>query len=249
MVIKDKAGHLAQEAAYIFTRTAKSCIERNGRFTVAVSGGATPRPMHRLLAEEPCRSDMPWDKTNIFWVDERCVPADDFSSNYGALKKDLLDRVPGLEAQTHPMPGALDPEEGALRYQEHLVDYFHLARGEFPIFDLIFLGLGRDGHTASLFPGDSVLDEETRLVVTVRGGDPDVDRLTMTFPVLNRAEQIIFLVSGKEKAVILKTVLESSPGLLPAQKIRPVNGMLMWLSDQEAAAFLSEEMVHDTLQR
>ena len=241
IIIKNNPDHLAQEAADIFAMTAKDCVSRNGHFALALSGGSTPRRLYSLLAEEPYRSEVPWDKTSIFWVDERCVPADDPSSNYGTARKDLLDRIPMGKAQLHPMQGELEPESGAIRYQEELIEFFQLEHGVFPIFDLICLGIGKDGHTGSLFPGRKVLNEGEKLTVAVRGGEPDVSRLTMTFPVLNMARQIVFLVSGKEKAAILKTVFESSQNPLPAQRIRPVNGMLTWLMDREAASLISGE--------
>jgi len=245
IIVTENAAMLAQKATTLFHQTAKESIDRQGRFVVAISGGSTPRSMYRMLAEEPCGSAIPWDKTYIFWVDERCVPENDPASNYGSAKKDFLNRVPVPEAQVYPMPGELPPKQGAQNYQIALIDFFHLEDGRFPSFDQIFLGMGSDGHTASLFPGQAALDERKRLIVAVKGGNPNVNRLTVTLPVLNRARQIVFLISGKEKAASLKTVFEDRKNQLPAQRIRPLNGELIWLLDQEAASLLSRDIIYD----
>ena len=240
IIIKENAAMLSQKATTIFNQTAKESIDRHGRFVVAISGGSTPRRMYRMLAEEPYSSAIQWDKTYIFWVDERCVPENGSDSNYGAAKKDFLNRVSVPEAQVYPMPGELPPKQGAQKYQKALIDFFHLEDGRFPTFDLIFLGMGTDGHTASLFPGHRTVDEKKRMVVAVKGGNPDVNRLTMTLPVLNRARQIVFLISGKEKAVTLKTVFEDDQTRLPVQKIHALDGELTWLLDREAASLLPD---------
>ena len=240
IIVKENAAILAQKATTLFNQTAKESIDRQGRFVVAISGGATPRRMYRMLAEEPYGSAIPWDKTYIFWVDERCVPENDPASNYGSAKKDFLNRVSVPEAQVYPMPGELPPKQGAQTYQKALIDFFHLEDGRFPIFDLIFLGMGTDGHTASLFPGHRTVDEKERMVVAVKGGDPDVNRLTLTLPVLNRARHIVFLISGKEKAATLKTVFEDDQTRLPVQKIHALDKELTWLLDREAASLLPD---------
>ena len=146
--------------------------------------------------------------------------------------------------QIHPMPGEIAPEEGARQYRDLLSDRFKLEKGQFPIFDLIFLGIGADGHTASLFPGQGALDERARSVVAVKGGNPDVSRLTLTYPVLNRGAEIVFLVSGRGKAGILQTIFENGESRLPARRISPVDGTLTWLIDRDAAALLSKGVTH-----
>ena len=241
IIIRETPSQAATAAADLFAATARESISDKGFFTVAVSGGSTPRPMHRMLAEEPFCSDVPWHKTHLFWVDERCVPEKDPASNFGLARKDFLDRVPIPQSQIYPMPGEASPEEGAGIYQRVLIDFFHLQKGELPVFDLIFLGTGKDGHTASLFPEQKALDEMERLVVCVKGGVPNVSRITMTFPVLNHAKRIIFIVSGKNKADIVKTILEFPKARLPAQRIQPLNGTLTWLLDSESASMLSKE--------
>jgi len=201
--------------------------------------------MHRMLAEEPHSTKTPWGRTHIFWVDERCVPEKDRASNYGAAKRDFLDKVPIPAGHVHPMPLEASHEEGALIYQQKLMDFFQLEAGQFPIFDLIFLGIGKDGHTASLFPGQKALDETEKPVIAVKGGDPDVNRLTMTYPVLNRAKQIVFLVTGKGKAAVLKTIFEVAGAGLPARTVNPINGKLTWLIDRDAASMLPEEVLNE----
>jgi 6-phosphogluconolactonase len=245
IIIKENAAMLAQKATTLFHKTAKESIDRRGRFVVAISGGSTPKRMYRMLSEEPYGSGILWDKTYIFWVDERCVPENDPASNYGSAKKDFLNRVPVPKTQVYPMPGELPPKQGAQKYRKALIDFFHIEDGRFPIFDFIFLGMGTDGHTASLFPGHRTLYEKERLVVAVKGGDPNVNRLTLTLPVLNRARHIVFLISGKEKAATLKTVFEDDQARLPVQKIHALDKELTWLLDREAASLLPEEMIHE----
>ena len=245
ITIKDTPIDLARTAADLFSMGAKECVAKNGRFVVAISGGTTPRLFHRTLVKEPYVSNIPWDKTHIFWVDERCVPDSDAASNYGTSKKDFLNRAPIPKTQIYPMPGTLSPEDGARKYQKALMEFFNLKYGQFPTFDLICLGTGTDGHTASLFPGLKTLDETERLVIPVKGGDPAVSRLTMTFPVLNRAKQIIFMVSGKNKADIIQTILEFPKARLPAQRVQPLDGTLTWLLDSVSASMLSKEHAHE----
>ena len=245
IIIKDTLGHVAVAAAQLFATAANCCVTERGCFTAVISGGSTPRPAHRWLAKEPYRSIIPWDKTHIFWVDERCVPKDNPVSNFGMAKSDLLDRIPIPEAQIHPMPGEVTPEDGAVKYDTEIKAFFQLLEGQFPIFDLVFLGLGADGHTASLFSGQRALEEREKLVVAVKGGNPHVDRLTLTFPVLNRARQIVILVSGKEKAAVLKALVENGQSGLPVQNIKPVNENVTLLVDRDAASLLTEVTTHE----
>jgi 6-phosphogluconolactonase len=238
IIIESSAADLARKGAEIFSKTARESIGARGHFVVAISGGSTPRNMHRLLGKEPFVSDIQWDKTDIFWVDERCVPVDDKASNYGTAKKDFLNKIPIPNGHIHPMPVASSPEVGALLYQQELMTYFKPEGDEFTLFDLIYLGIGKDGHTASLFPGQSSLNEREKWVVAVKGGRPNAIRLTMTYPLLNSGKQIVFLASGREKAGIVKKVLLDKKSRLPAQMIQPQKGMLLWLLDREAASLL-----------
>jgi 6-phosphogluconolactonase len=243
IVIEADAIRLAKKGAAIFYQCAKDSIERKGRFSVAVSGGSTPRAMHRLLGQEPYLFEINWQRTDIFWVDERLVPLDDPASNFGAAKTDWLDKIPIPANQVHPMPGQRQPEIGAAEYQTELEKYFHDRQRKFPIFDLIFLGIGTDGHTASLFPGDTAAQTTDKWVLVVKGGNPDVFRLTLTLPVLNHARSICFMISGDSKAPIMKTVLLNPEVRLPAQLVRPLNGKLLWFLDEAAASLLPEKLV------
>ncbi|MDY7031530.1 MAG: 6-phosphogluconolactonase [Thermodesulfobacteriota bacterium] len=240
IIVASHINHLAEKGAEIFHGAALDSTMRQSCFAVALSGGSSPRLMYRTLSKEPYLSGIPWQKIHIFWVDERCVPVSNTASNYSAVKKDLLNTVPIPLNHIHPMPGEAPPEKGALQYQHELMNFFQLENGQFPVFDLIFLGMGADGHTASLFPGHEVLEEKEQMIVTVKGGDPYVNRLTMTFPVLNHARNVVFLVSGREKAETVKTIFEKKHAVLPAGRVKPEKGELIWLLDSEAASLLAE---------
>ena len=239
IIITSDASQLAAKGAQIFCKTAKETIALHGRFAVAVSGGSTPRAMHRLMSQEPFLSEIPWQKTHIFWVDERMVAFDHPDSNFGTAKKDFLNIIPIPSDQVYPIPVMTRPEEGAALYQAKLKTFFHDMSSDDPVFDLILLGIGKDGHVASLFPGRPQIKEANRWVLSVKGGQPNVFRLTLNYTVLNNARQILFLVSGSEKAAIVKTLLEKSQAQLPAVKIRPLNGKVTWLLDRAAASLLS----------
>lgn len=241
IIIQETLERLSAAAAGFFAMRARACAQQKSRFTVALSGGSTPRRMYTRLAEEPFLSETPWPKVHVWWVDERCVTPDNLWSNYGSAKKDFLDRVALPTDQIHPMPGEMVPELGARRYEEALMRHFELKPGEFPAFDLIFLGLGTDGHTASLFPGHEKRKQEKRLVVAVRGGEPNVDRLTLTLPVLNRARHVVFLVSGREKAEIVRAALGPEKISIPAQSVIPTKGRLTWILDRQAASLISAQ--------
>lgn len=238
IIIESNAAYLARKGAEIFSRIARESVGARGRFAVAISGGSTPRGMHRFLGQDPFLSDIPWDKTDIFWVDERFVPVNDKASNYGTAKRDFLNRIPIPSGHIHPIPLASSPDIGALLYQKELVSYFKDEGKESFRFDLIILGIGTDGHTASLFPGQSSLDEKEKWVVAVKGGKPNVIRLTLTYPVLNSGRHIVFLASGTEKADVIKRVLKDDESKLPAQQIQPIEGKLFWLLDRKAASLL-----------
>jgi 6-phosphogluconolactonase len=247
--VEDSPVHLADKAVHLLIRAAMASLRKKKVFALALSGGTTPRAMHRLLAEEPLLSEIPWDGIHLFWVDERCVSAEDPASNYGTALGDFLDRVPIPDEHIHPMPGEVAPEEGAFMYQDELIRSFGPQNGQLPTLDLVFLGVGTDGHIASLFPGDPALEEKERLVVAVRGGEPNVNRLTLTLPVLNRSRQIVFLVSGMNKAGIMRSLFEGRDSRLPAQMIHPMNGRLTWLLDRDAASLLKVKMRHEISER
>lgn len=207
-----------------------------GPFSVVLSGGSTPRRLHELLAAEPYRSLMPWDRLNVFFGDERCVPPEHKDSNFAMAKSTLLARAPIPAEQVFRMRGEDVPPEAALAYEADLKAFF---RGRPPAFDWVFLGLGDDGHTASLFPGSPALEEKSRPVVSNRVEKLNADRLTLTYPVLNAAKVVCFLVSGEAKAPVLKRILEEGGASgFPAAGVRPATGDLRWYVDQPAARLL-----------
>lgn len=201
--------------------------------TLALSGGSTPRRMHEILAE---RSDIDWSNVHVFWGDERTVPPDHEASNYRMAKESLLDRVPIPEDHVHRMAGEKDPEVAAREYEQTIGDVFGVSPPEMPRFDVILLGMGADGHTASLFPGTQALDERKRYVVANHVPQQNTDRLTLTFPVLNAARLVIFMVAGADKAAAVKECTDGDQTTRPAARVQPVDGQCRWLLDAEAAA-------------
>jgi len=228
---------LYRAGAEIFISAAKSSIAKNGRFSVALSGGNTPRGVHETLEQR--RDVVPWDKVFVFFGDERTVPPDHPDSNYRMAKESLLSRVPIPARNIFRIPAELPPELAAQEYEETLRRFFQLPVGLFPRFDLIFLGMGNDGHTASLFPGTSALGEQSRLVVANCVEKMNTWRITLTLPVLNNAAEVVFLVSGVTKAPVLAKILSAKSGdAFPAQSVKPTNGQLLWLVDEDAARLI-----------
>lgn len=247
IIINDDPALLAKQAAEIFVASARGSINKKRPFTVAISGGSTPRQMHKLLPTEPYVQNIPWQKSHIFWVDERCVPQDSTESNYGTAKRDFIDEVPIPQTHVHWITCESSPQMSAKKYQKTLKDFFCFENESIPRFDLIFLGMGVDGHIASLFPGQKSLYEKEKLVVTVKGGNPNVNRITMTLPLLNQARHIVFIVTGKEKSRTVQKVLEDRKIRLPAQKIRPRDGQITWLMDRGAAVLLTGDLHHESV--
>jgi 6-phosphogluconolactonase len=236
-IVADSAA-LNRAAAEEFQNAAESAIADRGRFSVALSGGNTPRSIYSLLAQE-YKTNLPWEKIHIFFGDERSVPPDHPDSNYRMANEALLSRVPIPAENVHRVRAELQPEQAAQNYENQLRDFFHPAANAWPRFDLIMLGLGEDGHTASLFPESSALEEKSRLVVATWVEEKKTYRITLTYPVLNHAADVEFLVSGAGKAQILRDVLyPRSPTTYPSQHIKPENGRLLWLVDQDAASLL-----------
>jgi 6-phosphogluconolactonase len=244
LIVTDQAA-LAQEAAKWVVAIAEEAVARCGRFTVVLAGGSTPKHLYGLLAADPYRTRLPWRETHVFWGDERAVPPEHPDSNFGMAKESLLSRVPIPANQVHRMQAEqVDLNTAAGEYEAEIARTFAVRPpDEPPAFDLILLGLGTDGHTASLFPYTQALRETTRWVAPNYIPTLKANRLTLTAPILNRTAMILFLVSGVEKAAALQVVLEWPSDLerLPAQLIRPVTGRLMWLVDQAAASRLSEK--------
>lgn len=233
---------LSRAAAAEFVRQARAAVPAKGSFTVALSGGSTPRSLYALLASDNAlRAAVPWEKTHFFWGDERHVPPDQADSNYRMAHEAMLSQVPVPPANVQRVQGEqLDASQAAEAYEQTLRACFRLATGQFPRFDLVLLGMGADGHTASLFPGTAALREQLRLVTANWVGQFNSYRITLTPPVLNNAACVLFLVSGEEKAETLRAVLqgEEQPERLPAQLIHPTDGRLVWLVDQAAARLL-----------
>lgn len=244
---------LFRAAGREFVRIANAAIAEYGNFSVALSGGSTPKGLYSLLATDAeFRSKIPWEKTHFFWGDERYVPPGDAQSNYRMAMEAMLSKVPVPEGNIHRIRTELgEPEEVARAYEAEIRDFFQMGRAsvptsrvgavsKWPRFDLILLGLGPDGHTASLFPGTRALHEKARLVVANWVEKFQDWRITLTLPVLNHAKSVLFLVSGADKAEMVQRVLASSDAdVLPAQMVQPGSGQLTWLLDQAAAGSLS----------
>jgi 6-phosphogluconolactonase len=240
--IVDSKPALAAAAAEAFVRAAQSAVSSRGRFLVALSGGSTPQALFSLLAAAPYHARIDWPAVYVFWGDERMVGADDPGSNYFHARRLLLDYIPVPADQIYRMRGELPVDDAITDYERLLLA---AAPGDrtWPKFDLALMGLGADGHTASLFPGSNAIYEEKKPVVAVTAeyaGRP-AKRLTITAPVFNDSRQVLFLVAGKDKACALAKVIQGSGTVaqLPAQLIQPNSGQLTWIVDQDAASMLS----------
>jgi 6-phosphogluconolactonase len=234
---------LSKAAADHIRELARAAIQARGRFSLVLSGGSTPKMTYDLLTQ----AELDWTRIHAFFGDERCVPPDHPDSNYRMARQTLLDHVPIPDENVHRMRGEISPERAAAEYEQTLRDFFHAAgakRGsklhDPNSFDLVLLGLGEDGHTASLFPGSPALQEKERWVVAIPHDGPpppQVTRISLTLPVINAAAQVNFLVAGEKKADILKCVLaapSTSHPMLPAQMVHPSSGNLHWLIDRAA---------------
>lgn len=236
------SAHLARAAARHFARAAVRAIRNWGEFVVALSGGTTPRAAYEQIADLGPVEGLAWEKVHFYWGDERCVPPEHPRSNYRLARKSLLDRLDPPAENIHRMPGDLEPHTAAQIYESELRTDLSARVDpgvDLPRFDLILLGLGLDGHTASIFPGSPSLTEYLRWVLAQQAPDGSW-RLTLTLPVINAASEVLFLVSGREKAQILRRVLRGEEDLraLPAQAVQPVNGDVIWLLDASAASLL-----------
>jgi 6-phosphogluconolactonase len=230
---------VARAAAEEVVRLAGEAVHAHGRFTIALSGGSTPRALYRLLvaSSDPIGDRIDWSAVHVFWGDERHVPPDHAESNYRMARETLLDHVSIPAANIHRILGE-DPDaaHAAALYEDELAAAFALAPRQMPRFDLVLLGLGAEGHTASLFPGSAALHERERRVVAPFVPKLAAHRITLTPPVLNHAAAVIFLVSGADKAAALAAVVEGERDidLYPAQIVRPEHGTLLWLVDRAA---------------
>jgi 6-phosphogluconolactonase len=235
---------LSLRAAEAAVRTINESVRSSRSFSVALSGGNTPRTLYHLLSTR-FRDQIPWANVHVFWGDERYVPLADPQSNYRMAREALLDMVPCPAENVHPMPTELpNPEVAAREYEKTLRSYFSKDRPhkDWPHFDLVLLGLGEEGHTASLFPGSPALNETKRWVVAVKAPAEPPLRLTLTLPALTEAANIYFLVTGSNKAQALQHVLTGSPALkiYPASGVRSAQGTVIWWVDRAAAALVLE---------
>jgi len=223
---------LARRAAEWMTATASAA---KGRFRVALSGGSTPKALYSLLASEEFRDRFPWRQVSWFWGDERFVPYDHPESNYRMTREAMLAKAPVPPENIYPVPTDGEPEEAARRYERTLQEAYGAPTLDpsRPLFDIVLLGMGPDGHTASLLPGDKVLDERKRWVAAVSHGRPEV-RITMTYPVIESSRHVAFLVEGAAKAAMLSAI-RAGGSQVPAARVRPV-GELIWFADRAAAA-------------
>jgi 6-phosphogluconolactonase len=242
--ILEDAAAISRAAAGEFLQAAQEAVRAGGRFSVALAGGSTPRALYTLLVGDPAlRAAVPWDKTFFFFGDERHVPPDDPESNFRMASEAMFSNLALSPRQVVRIKGENpDAAQAALDYEQALRGFFRLAEGQFPRFDLVLLGMGPDGHTASLFPGTAALHEGWRLAVSNRVAKFNSDRVTLTAPVLNNAARILFMAHGDDKAPALRAVLEGpyEPELFPAQLIQPKNGTLLWLVDKTAARLLAK---------
>ncbi len=232
---------LFQAAGEEVIRAATDSIAERGRFTIALAGGSTPKNLYTLVAAN-ASATLPWNQIFFFWGDERHVPPTDADSNYRMVQETLLSRVPVPAANIFRVPSELaDATAAADAYEEIIRSFFTLKAGEFPRFDLILLGMGPDGHTASLFPESPALREKSRLVVANWVEKLNTSRITLTLPVLNAARRVFFLVSGMDKASALHEVLEGSaaPEKYPSKLVQPTDGKLIWFVDRAAASELT----------
>ena len=239
MEVFGSVDRLIETAAKKIVNVSQDAVQERGRFIIALSGGNSPRPLYRLLAEPPYRDQVPWRRTIVLWSDERYVPLADDRSNAGHAKSLLLDHVPVHANSVLPMfVEGLDASAAAAYYERRLVELFH---NDPPRIDVVLLGCGEDGHTASLFPGSPLLEERSAFVSAVPRTRTGVARITMTPILLNQSRKIIFLAYGQKKAEIVHRILESPPDTppLPAQLIVATDGPTRWLLDKEAASHLT----------
>lgn len=237
-VFPDKDTFIAGAAEFM-TRLAVEAIATRGRWTVALAGGGTPRPIYARLAQAPYAQRIDWSRVHVFFGDERCVPPDDPRSNYRMAREALLDRVPLPAENVYRLRGEDDPALAALAYEQEIQRLFRTSA--LPAFDLLCLGMGDNGHTASLFPGTAALREQARWVIPQYVEVMQTWRLTMTAPLINAARHAAFFVEGAGKAGMLQQVLYGpyDPDVLPAQMVQPVDGWLHWLVDAAAAGQLA----------
>ncbi len=234
MIVQPNRTELAHTAAGMIAAASLISNDQRGAFNIALAGGSTPGPVYELLAAD---GEIDWSRCNIFWSDERCVPPDHAESNYRLVRETLLDRLPHAPALVARMEGELPPEKAARLYEQVIRDILPAQGSGIPRFDLVLLGMGDDGHTASLFPGSESLQITDRLVAADYVRKVDAFRLTFTYPLINAGRHVLILVSGASKADTLHSVLQGppQPWKFPVQGVHPTSGQLRWLVDADAA--------------
>jgi len=248
------ADAISREAATRFVDAARDATERDGKFSVALSGGSTPRKLFEKLALPETQSRVDWNAVHLFWSDERAVPPDDKDSNFHTAHESLITHIPIPEANIHRIAGEqaqvsdAGAEQAAAEYEAEIRRVLQTPDNEMPRFDLIMLGMGADGHTASLFPTTTALDETARGVVSVWVEKMNTRRVTFTFPLLNHAAHVMFLIGGADKSHTLRDVLqpENEAAKYPSQRVKPTNGKLTWLIDEAAASELNRDALPPT---
>ena len=256
LIICHDADALAVRAAEMIVRSAREAVEQRRQFTLVLSGGSTPEKTNRRLAGSETAATIDWSKTWLFFGDERFVPYDDPANNFGMVQRSLLDHVPVPKENVFPVPSACrSADNAAQQYGQTIARFFGQAAQTAPppSFDLILLGLGDDAHTASLFPGMPALEVKDSWVTASPPGTlpPPVERITLTFPILNRARQVLFLVAGEKKAEVLREILESQPSVTkaPAAGVRPESGTVTWLVDGGAAKLLTPALLERSIKK
>jgi 6-phosphogluconolactonase len=238
------ADELSNAAAGSIVSALDDALKTSDRATLVLSGGSTPNAVYAKLASDPFRLQVNWSKVHFFWGDERCVPPTHPESNYRMASETLLDKLSIADTNRHRIKAEYPPEVAAAMCEEDMKTFFDLQEHQHPRFDVMLLGMGEDGHTASLFPGTTLLNETDRVVADVFVSKLNAHRITMTLPTINHARTILILVAGSTKAAMLREVLEGAPARYPIQHVQPVGGTLHWLVDREAASFLQQSQFH-----
>ncbi len=226
---------LSTAAAHFFMAECHRCIAKKGKLVVALSGGNTPKRLYQILASPDFSRNIPWEKVFLFWSDERFVAHTDKESNYRMVKENLLDHISIPEKNIFPVPVYDTAKKSASAYEKTIEHFFKNKKN---VFDWLLLGIGNDGHTASLFPGTAILNEKKRIVKEVWIEQKKSWRISFTLPLINEASQVIFLVAGKDKACVIADILNDKKikPALPSQLVKPVKGTIYWMLDEEATA-------------
>ena len=234
----DSIKELSENVTAEFLLNVKTALEGSEYLCLALSGGNTPRVIYQRLAEEPYKSEIPWERIHFFWGDERCVPPEHPDSNFAMVSEQLLSRISVPKKNIHRIRGESKPDDEAIRYEEEIKKIVPLSKTGIPRFDWIFLGLGADGHTASLFPGGKSLEETERLCVAAIHPESGRKRITFTLPLINNAARISFFVTGKDKSQVLSEILKGKEGYIryPAAMVKPTKGILDWWMDSSVSA-------------